>query len=144
MSDLHHTIRCSFGWSVDHSYRFLIRGRSFSDNHATTSPLLSEFAFAAGERLLYDVCFQDAQALVSVWRHQVRLEKILTAGPSEFFPECIDGRGSPPLEQVSGPIELTHLAELFTPHYVVHRLAELIDRKVSDNRIAQELRYLRP
>jgi len=52
LSELHDTIRCSFGWSADHPYRFLICGGSFSDNTATASPSLSEFAFAAGERFL--------------------------------------------------------------------------------------------
>ena len=144
LSELHQTILCSFGWSADHSHRFLIRGRSFSDANAATSPPLSDFQFAAGERFVYDLRFQDAQALVPVWRHQVRLEKITTAEPSDSFPRCTEGRGSPPLEQVSGPVELAHLADLFTPRYIVHRLAELVDGDVADCRVAQELRHLRP
>lgn len=79
-----------------------------------------------------------------VWRHQVRLEKITTAEPSDSFPRCTGGRGSPPLEQVSNPVELAHLADLFTPRYIVHRLAELVDQKVTDSQLAQELRHLRP
>ena len=79
-----------------------------------------------------------------VWRHQVRLEKITTAEPSDSFPRCTEGRGSPPLEQVSNPVELAHLADLFTPRYIVHRLAELIDHNVADSRIAQELRHFVP
>ena len=105
---------------------------------------MSEFQFAAGERFLYDLRFQDAQALIPVWRHQVRLEKMTTAEPSDSFPRCTEGRGSPPLEQVSNPVELAHLADLFTPRYIVHRLAELVDQNVTDSRLAQELRYLRP
>jgi hypothetical protein len=144
LSDLHHTIPCRFGLSANHPYQFLIRGRSSSDNNATTNLPLSELEFAAGERFLYDVRFQDARALMPVWRHQVRQEKIITAGPSDSFPRCIEGRGSPPLEQVSGPVELAYLAELFTPRSVVHRLAELMDGHVVDGRLAQELRHLRP
>lgn len=68
---------------------------------------------------LYDLRFQDAEALVRVWRHQVRLEKLLTAGPSDSFPRCIEGRGPPPLEQLSGPVEFAHPAELLTPRYVL-------------------------
>ncbi|MDH5498850.1 MAG: plasmid pRiA4b ORF-3 family protein [Nitrospira sp.] len=135
---------CSFGWSADHPCRFLIRGRSFSDNNAAASPLLSEFTFTANERFLYDVRFRDAQALMPVWQHQVGLETILTAGPSDSFTRCIEGRGSPPLEQASGPVELALLAELLTPRSLVHRLAELIDGNFVDCRIAQELRHLRP
>jgi hypothetical protein len=36
------------------------------------------------------------------------------------------------------------LAELFTPRYIVHRLAELVDQNADDVRIARELRHLRP
>lgn len=68
LSDLHHTIRCGFGWSADPLYRLLIRGRSFSDKTTPREAAVSEGAFVAGERVLYDVRFQDAQALVPVWR----------------------------------------------------------------------------
>ena len=144
LRELHETILCSFGWSADHPHRFLIRGRSFSNGNATTSPALADFHFAAGERFLYELCFQDAQALMPVWRNQVRLEKITTAEPTDSFPRCTEGRGSPPLDQVSNPVELAHLADLFTPRYIVHRLADLIDHNVVDSRIAEELRHLRP
>src|SRR5262245_16993701 len=45
---------------------------------------------------------------------------------------------------VSNPVELADLAELFTPRYIVHRLAELVDHNADDMRIARELRHLRP
>ena len=105
------------------------------------------FNFAAGERFLYDLHeqrFQGARAPMPVWRHQVRLEKIATSEPSDSFLRCTEGRGSPPLDQVSNTVELAHLVDLFTPRYIVHRLAELIDHNVADSRIAQELRPLRP
>lgn len=54
---------------------------------------------------------------------------------------CVTGRGSPPLEQVSGFVELAYLAELFTPPYVVHGLAELINAYVADGWLAQALQH---
>jgi len=144
LRELHQTILCSFGWSADHPHRFLIRGRCFSDGDAATAPPLSAFQFGLGERFLYDLRFQDGQALNPVWRHQVRLEKIITAELTDSFPRCTEGRGCPPVDQVANPVELAHLTDLFTPRYIVHRLAELVDQNVADNRIAQELRYLRP
>src|SRR4030095_1132057 len=104
LSELHETILCSFGWSADHPHRFLIRGRSFSAGNAATSPRLSEFQFAPGERFLYDLRFQDPQALIPVWRHQIRLEKMTTAESGGFFPRCTEGRGSTPPDQVSNPV----------------------------------------
>lgn len=75
--------------------------------------------------------------------HQIRLEKILTAAPSDSFPRCIEGRGSPHSSRCP-PVELAHLAALLTLCSVVHHLAELIDRNVADGALAQHLRYLRP
>ena len=78
------------------------------------------------------------------WRLEIRLEKGVPAEQGDLCPRCIAGRGSPPLDQVSSPQELAEFADLFTPRYMVHRLAEMIDNGVDDRRIARELRYLRP
>ena len=144
--ELHRTVACAFGWPVTDPYRFLIRGRCFAVSAPSTelSPSLSEFQFRPAERFLYDLRFHDASLLTPVWRHQVRLEKILPAEPAAAYPRCTEGKGSPPLDQVSNPVELADLAELFTPRYIVHRLAELVDHNADDMRIARELRHLRP
>jgi hypothetical protein len=143
LAEFHQTILCAFGWADIHRHRFLIRGCSFAgSNGSEAGPRLSEFQFRLGERFFYDLRFQDGQD--PVWRQQIRLEKIVEAEREDSFPRCTEGRGSPPLDQVSNPAELADLSELFTPRYIVHRLAELVDQDSDDRRIAQELRHLRP
>ena len=36
------------------------------------------------------------------------------------------------------------MMKLFTPSYILHRLADMVDRGDLDQRIAQKARYLRP
>ena len=147
LADLHRTIVCAFGLEDGHLCCFRIRGRSFatSPNDGDMSgsgPHLSEFQFFLRERFVYDFHCHEAQP--PAWRLEIRLEKVVPAEQGDLFPRCIAGRGSPPLDQVSSPRELADFADLFTPRYMVHRLAEMIDNGVDDRRIARELRYLRP
>ena len=142
LTELHQAIACAFGWPDIHPHRFLIRGQFFAGSAGNTGQHIAEFQFRLGERFSYDFHFVDRQP--PVWRHQIRLEKIVEAEGADSFPRCTAGRGGPPLEQVSNPAELADLSELFTPTYIVHRLAELVDQNSDDRRIAQELRHLRP
>jgi hypothetical protein len=103
--------------------------------------LLSEFKLLAKERFFYDYCFDCVN--VPVWRHDIRFEAALVAD-RERLPLCIAGVGSPPLEQTGSPQELSNLAELFTPQFVLHQLTELVDRGTSDAQLAQHMRHLRP
>jgi hypothetical protein len=91
--ELHQTIACAFGWLDTDPHRFLIRGRSFavSAPNAELSTPLSEFQFRLGERFLYDLRFLNASHHTPVWRHQVRLEKIVPAEPAAAYPRCTEG-----------------------------------------------------
>ena len=60
------------------------------------------------------------------------------------FPTASAAFGNPPLEQTVSPQELTNLAELFTPQFVLHQLTELVDRGSSDAQLAEHMRHLRP
>ena len=42
------------------------------------------------------------------------------------------------------PQELSNLADLFTPQFVLNQLTELVDRGASDAQLAQQMRHLRP
>jgi hypothetical protein len=103
--------------------------------------LLSEFKLQAKEMFFYDYGFDDVN--FPAWRHEIRNEAALVAY-REWLPYCIGGVGSPPLEQTGNPQELTNLAELFTPQFVLHQLTELVDRGTSDTQLAQHMRHLRP
>jgi hypothetical protein len=143
---LHRTIRALFGWSDAYPHQFLIRGKSFQakladDGNETGAILLSDFQFYLRERFFYDYRF-DLQT--PVWRHEIRVEKITLVQEKGPGPRCIAGAGTPPPEPVASPQEFHHIKDLFTPAYILHRLAEMIDRGHDDQRIANEVRYLRP
>jgi hypothetical protein len=148
LSQLHQTVQALFGWTDSHPHRFVLRGRSLSASSMPAAAALSapdlrlfEFKLLLKVRFFYDYRFHDAD--VPIWRHEIRFEKALVADP-ERVPCCIGGVGNPPLEQSGSPQELSTLAELFTPPFVLHQLTELIDRGSSDAELAQQLRYLRP
>jgi hypothetical protein len=146
LTQLHQTIRLLFGWSNAHPCRFVIRGKSFPTDPTaageSAGPLrLAEFQFYPRERFLYDYRFE---LQTPVWRHEIRVEKTLSSQPTASLSRCIAGAGSPPPPPVASPQEFQHMQELFTTGYLLHRLAELIDGGASEQRLAGELRYLRP
>ena len=148
LRQLHQTVQALFGWSDAHPHQFLLRGRFLGASPAAVvSSLpaadlqLAQLQLQLNERFFYDYRFHDPHT--PVWRHQLRLEKILVAD-RDAYPTCLGGVGSPPLEDTRSPRELADLAELFTPQFVLYRLTALIDQQSTDAQLAQELRYLRP
>lgn len=146
LDELHQLLRALFGWSQLHPHRFLIRGQSFTADQTgecvgALPRHLSDFQFYLRERFLYDYRF-DLQ--IPVWRHEIRVEKALPRREGWQHPRCIAGAGTPPPEPVASPQEFHHMKDLFTPSYILHHLAEMIDRGHNDQRIAEQVRYLRP
>jgi hypothetical protein len=146
LTQLHQTICLLFGWSNTLPSHFVIRGKSFAADPTAAGervgpPPLSEFQFYARERFLYDYRFE---LQTPVWRHEIRVEKAASSQSTESLPRCIAGAGSPPPPPVASPQEFQQMQELFTTGYLLHRLAELIDGGASEQRLASELRYLRP
>jgi hypothetical protein len=145
---LHQALQALFGWADARPHRFVLRGRSLGAAATATASswsapgiLLSEFKLQAKERFFYDYGFDHAN--VPVWRHEIRFEAALVADRVRL-PHCIGGVGNPPLEQAASPQELTNLAELFTPRFVLHQLTALVYRGSSDVQLAQHMRHLRP
>ena len=106
-----------------HPHRFVFRGRFLGASPAAAvSSLpagdlhLAELQLQLKEKFFYHYRFHDPHT--PVWRHQLRLEKILVAD-HDAYPTCLGGVGSPPLEDTHSPRELTELAELFTPQFVL-------------------------
>jgi hypothetical protein len=80
---------------------------------------------------------------IAVWRHEIRVEKLLPLQEGWQYPQCIAGAGTPPPEPVASPQEFHHMKDLFTPGYILHRFAEMMDRGHDDQRIAPEsIRFL--
>jgi hypothetical protein len=148
LGHLHQTVQVLFGWADSWPHRFVLRGRSLGASATAAASswpapeaLLSEFKLLAKERFFYDYGFDDVN--VPVWRHDIRFEAALVAD-RERLPYCIGGVGSPPLEQTGSPQELSNLADLFTPQFVLNQLTELVDRGSSETQLAQQMRHLRP
>ena len=117
LHQLHHTIRALFGWSEAHRHRFLIRGKAFpGDACETARPIpLSDFQFYPRERFSYDYRFESETPL---WRHEVRVEKVLPVQAECGYPRCVGGAGTPPPEPIGTPEEFRHMMKLFTPGYI--------------------------
>jgi hypothetical protein len=146
LTQLHQILRALFGWSETHPHRFLIRAKSFNGDQLgtsdeTTPARLSDFQFYVRERFLYEHRYDLRAAL---WRHEIRMEKMLTHQEQWPCPRCIAGAGTPPPEPVASPQEFRHMQDLFTARYILHHLAEITDRGHDDRRIAEQVRYLRP
>jgi hypothetical protein len=149
LGQLHQAVQALFGWADSRPHRFVLRGRSLGASATATASswpapeaLLSECKLLAKERFFYDYGFDDVN--VPVWRHDIRFEAALVAADRERLPYCIGGVGSPPLEQTGSPRELSNLADLFTPQFVLNQLTELVDRGTSDAELALHMRHLRP
>jgi hypothetical protein len=148
LGQLHQAVQALFGWGDSRPHRFVFRGRSLGASAtAAASSLpsaevpLSEFKLLVKERFFYDYGFDDIN--VPVWRHDIRFEAALVVD-RERLPHCIGGVGIPPLEQTGSPQELSNLADLFTPQFVLNQMTELVDCGSSDAQLAQHIRHLRP
>lgn len=148
LGQLHQAVQALFGWADSRPHRFVLRGHSLGGSAtAGASPWLgaevplSEFKLLAKEKFFYDCGFDHVN--VPVWRHEIRFEAAL-ASDRERLPHCIGGVGGPPLEQTGSPQELSNLADLFTPQFVLNQLTELVDRGSSDAELAQHMRHLHP
>ena len=149
IADLHQTIRIALGWADSHPHRFLIRGKVYCGNPVDSGavhqdphpPRLADFLFLPKERFLYEYDYPPGSG--PGWQHQVRFERTLPLEAGRFYPVCMGGVGTAPPEHCSGPDGLAEFRELFTPRYILHRLAGILDDGPTEQGIA-ELRHLRP
>src|ERR1035438_562901 len=122
---LHQVIQTAFGWSGRLSFSFHIQGHrqqaaSVSDPRRIS---LSDVRFYPKERFTYDE--EKADCMRRPWRFQIRLEKKLPVEERGRYPRCIGGSGAPVPEDCGGAIAFESFRDLFTPDYIVHRLAEM-------------------
>jgi hypothetical protein len=138
----HQVIQTAFGWSGRRSFSFSIQGHrsqaaSVGDPCGVT---LADFRFYLKERFSYEE--ENAGAMSRPWRFQIRLEKMLPVDERGRYPRCISGSGGSIPEDCGGTIAFESFRDLFTPDYIVHRLAEMLDEGWKPEHLA-ELRELR-
>ena len=146
LAKFHDILQVALGWSGCRPYRFLIRGRV----HEINSPggqndvdqvRLADFHFLPKERFFYEYDF-DSDGRPR-WQHQARFERMLPAEAQRLYPVSIGGVGMAPPEHCGGPKGLAEFRALFTPNYILHRLAVILDEGLAEDGMA-ELRHLRP
>ncbi|MHB8510469.1 MAG: plasmid pRiA4b ORF-3 family protein [Candidatus Dormibacteria bacterium] len=129
IADLHATLQIAFGWDDAHLHRFLIHGSeygiaysggiSFRDDPRSVN--LAHFSLRVGERFVYDY------DLIDGWRHDVRLERVVSLEPERSYPVCTGGRRARPPEGCGGAWAFVEQRQRHTIFSVTARLAELLE-----------------
>jgi hypothetical protein len=102
--ELHRIIQMAMGWTNSHLHQFIIDDEYYSipseDNWEPvideSKYLLAEIASVEGRRFVYEYDFGDSL------EHEILVEKILPADPSETYPRCLKGKRACPPEDVGG------------------------------------------
>jgi len=144
IAELHTTIQIAFGWSDSHLHQFVIHrkhygiaylgGISFADNPDHVR--LANFRFRVGERFCYEYNFHVP------WRHEIRVEQILSPAPDQRYPICSGGARAVPPEECGGPDDFLALRQQYHPLSVIERLLSLIDDPDAHHDPYDELRTL--
>jgi hypothetical protein len=142
---LHHLIQAAFGWTDSHLHRFVIHGKdygiayaggiSFSDDPKLVR--LADFGFRINECFFYEYDFYD------LWRHQIRLERILPFEPTQRYPCCTGGGRAAPPEDCGGPQAFLALSQRFSLFHITERLLMLVQQPEDVYDPQAELKTLR-
>ena len=144
IAELHACIQIAFGWSDSHLHQFVRDGKhygiaylggvSFADNPDQVR--LTHFRFRTGERFWYEYNFHVP------WRHEIRVEQIVSPAPGQRSPVCVGCARAAPPEERDGPHAFLALRQHYHPHYLIERLLALIDDPDAHNDPYDELRTL--
>jgi hypothetical protein len=125
-----HLLQAAFDWSDSHLYRFIIHGKdygiayaggiSFSDDPKLLR--LADFGFRPGEHFFYEYDFYD------LWRHEIRLEQIVTFDPTRRYPRCTGGGRAAPPEECGGPQAFLALRQRFSILHITEWLLHLVEQ----------------
>jgi hypothetical protein len=113
IEDWHYTLQIAMGWEDIHLHHFIIHGKQygitqpggiiFSDcaersaggNRARVVKLAT-LGFRVKERFIYEYDFSIHPAMGAWrywWRHEMRVEAILTPQTNQLYPVCVGGKG---------------------------------------------------
>jgi len=129
IAELHHLLQAAFGWSDSHLHRFVIHGKDYGIAYAggmyfSDDPKrvrLADFGFRLNERFFYEYDFYD------LWRHEIRLEQIVTFDPTQRYPRCMGGGRAAPAEDCGGPQAFLALRQRFSIFHITERLLRLVE-----------------
>ena len=137
IEDLHYTVQLAMGWSDIHLHHFIIYGKQygitqpggtlFSD--CASEVKLASFGWRIKEKFLYEYDFSICPSMGTWrywWRHQIRVEAILTPDKKQIYPICTAGQGVCPPENSGGPWGFMKKKEEFFIADVLERLDPML------------------
>ncbi len=142
LADLHAVLQAAFAWSDVYLHRLNVHGREYHGIYESREVRLSDLGLRETERFVYDYDLGD------LWRHDLRVERILDCEVGRTYPVCIGGRRAGPPEDCGGPwafLEQTQPHRIFA---ITVRVAEIIGQILDDVTVLDdyrdELACLRP
>jgi len=137
IEDLHYALQLAMGWEDFHLHHFIIHGKQygitqpggtiFSDRASCVK--LSTFGFREKEKFLYEYDFSICPLMGTWrywWRHQIRVEAILTPDQNHIYPNCTGGKGVCPPEDCGGPWGFMKTKEEFFISDLLERFASML------------------
>ena len=99
-------------------------GMNFSDNPKKV--YLEDFHFRINKKFDYEYNFTD------VWKHEIRLEKILPFDSKKTYPFCIGGEYACPPEECGGPESFMEMRNEYSAWAIEDKLLEAIEQYEED------------
>ena len=128
LAGLHDILQVVFGWSDEHLHRFVVHGADYDTELRghLAAVALAGLGLGETERFVYDYDLGD------LWRHDLRVERILAAEPGHRYPRCTGGRRAGPPEDCGGPWAFMELSQPWRIAEVVSRAAQIMGMLVDN------------
>ena len=131
IADLHYIIQIVMGWKEEHLHQFLIHGVHYGISYPGSGGFmgnaheikLSKFGFREREKFSYEYDFNCS------WKHQIRVEAILSEEEERVLPICTAGKGNCPPEDCGGVIGFIKLRQQYNPFDFAIKIGEIILEK---------------
>jgi hypothetical protein len=154
IEDLHYIIQIAMGWEDIHLHHFIIHGKQygitqpggigFSDRVRVVK--LATFGFRVKERFIYEYDFSIHPAMGAWrywWRHEIRVEAILTPQANQIYPVCVGGKGVCPPEDCGRSWGFMEKKQDYSVRHLLERFSSMLENgDWAEHR--EELRELSP
>ncbi len=138
LADLHYTLQIAMGWEDIHLHHFIIHGKQygitqpggiiFSDSARVVK--LATLGFRVKERFIYEYDFSIHPAMGAWrywWRHEMRVEAILTPQTNQIYPVCVGGKGVCPPEDCGGPWGFMEKKQDYSVRHLLERFSSMLE-----------------
>ena len=131
IADLHYIIQIIMGWKEEHLHQFLIHGVHYGISYPGTGGFvgnaheikLAKFGLREREKFRYEYNFNCS------WKHQIRVEAILSEEENRVLPVCTAGKGNCPPEDSGGAVGFIRLRQQYNPFDFAIKIGEIIIEK---------------